>query len=213
MNAPSADRSAIAKQAARLVYSIVSAACQNKMNRLDHADLAEILGRNPDVRISRENRLETLASPGKRIPCLEPSDQPEAAKWVKSAPHSPKADYKAELVQQCALLDLKLEPEFRFHPERKFRADWRVHYLLWAGNDKSTGTWIPTRVLVEYEGGLYSSGKRGHSSIAGIHRDIEKANLAQIEGYLMIRVAPSHVVSGAALKWIEQAVKYAAKLA
>lgn len=122
--------------------------------------------------------------------------------------HSPKIDYKAQLVQQCELLGLKLEPEFKFLENRQFRADWRVHYGMWEEKrPKKIAHFIKSSVLVEYEGGIYSSGKRGHSSISGIQRDIEKSNLAQIAGWTVIRVAPKDVVSGVATNWIMDALR------
>lgn len=158
------------------------------MSRWSPMDLAEITARNPALRVNQAGKPE--------FPRIPAPDKSQGALGGKNDPstrlHSPKVDYKAMLVQQCELAGMRLEPEFRFHPERKFRADWKVNGHM---------------VLVEYEGGLYSGGKRGHSSIAGIQRDIEKANLAQILGYIVIRVAPMHVVSGEALSWIEEAIK------
>lgn len=110
--------------------------------------------------------------------------------------HQPKTDYKAMLVQQCEVIGLKLEPEFQFHPTRKFRVDWRVHLGMWEGKrpQHSETTFAPTRVLIDYEGGIFHKGRMGHDSVKGIKRDIEKHNLAQIEGYIMIRVTPDRIV-------------------
>lgn len=136
----------------------------------------------------------------------ESSAEPQA--HVSAKPHNPKTDYKSLLVQQCELIGLKMEPEFKFHPSRKFRADWRVHFGMWEGKrPKRITHFIASPVLVEYEGGIFSPGKRGHSSIAGIQRDIEKSNLAQIAGFTVIRVTPAHVVSGEAVKWIMDALR------
>jgi len=102
-----------------------------------------------------------------------------------------KVDYKLELLFQLRLLKIEVDHEFCFAPPRKWRADYRVR---------------DSRVLVEFEGGLFAKGKQGHSSVTGILRDIEKYNTAALLGWLVIRVTPKHVVSGEALKWIEQAV-------
>lgn len=102
-----------------------------------------------------------------------------------------KTDYKAELELQLKLVKIEVEPEYMFALPRKWRADYRIR---------------DTRVLVEFEGGLFAKGKQGHSSVTGILRDIEKYNTAALLGWLVIRVTPKHVVSGEALKWIEQAV-------
>ena len=103
-----------------------------------------------------------------------------------------KPDYKEELLSQLRLVKIEVEHEYRFALPRMWRADYRVR---------------DTRVLVEFEGGLFAKGKQGHSSVGGILRDIEKYNTAALLGWLVIRVTPKHVVSGEALKWIEQAVE------
>lgn len=103
-----------------------------------------------------------------------------------------RVDYKAELLQQFALVGIKVEPEFKFCKGRKWSADWRV---------------IGTNILVEFEGGLFQKSKGGHSSVSGILRDIEKYNAAALEGYTVIRVAPNHVRSGEAVKWVDAAIK------
>lgn len=160
------------------------------MTRWEPKDLANALSRNPALRINRSQGQKEGKGSHSAL------KRPERAANVKEAgfsgQHSAKTDYKRILVQQCEIAGLKLEPEFRFHPERKFRADWLV---------------VGSKVLIEYEGGLYSGGKRGHNSIAGIQRDIEKSNLAQILGFVVIRVTPKHVVSGEAFAWITDALK------
>lgn len=170
---------------------------------LTDADLAEMLAKNPGLRISPQNhsvsRPESDPSHGASTVNLAKP----ASKAAKGQSHKPKVDYKAVLLQQCELVGLRMEPEFAFHPQRKFRADWRVHFGVWEGKRPVKITcFVPSSVLVEYEGGLYLKGKRGHTSIAGIQRDIEKSNLAQILGYILIRVAPKDVVSGQAVEWI-----------
>lgn len=101
-------------------------------------------------------------------------------------------DYKAELVRQILEAGLPTpEPEFRFHPERQYRADWKVG----------------EKVLVEYQGGVYQSQATGHRSVGGVTRDIEKLNEAVSLDYVVIQVTPAMVVSGAALRYIRIAVK------
>lgn len=99
--------------------------------------------------------------------------------------------FKSELLQQLHFAKIQVEPEFKIFEHRKFRADWRVK---------------GTRILIEFEGGLFHKGKQGHSSVSGILRDIEKYNLCAIEGWTVVRVAPNHVRNGQALKWIEEAI-------
>lgn len=101
-------------------------------------------------------------------------------------------DYKAELVRQILEAGLPTpEPEFRFHPDRQYRADWKVG----------------ERVLVEYQGGVYQSQATGHRSVGGVTRDIEKLNEAVSLDYVVIQVTPAMVVSGAALRYIKIAVR------
>jgi len=103
-----------------------------------------------------------------------------------------KHDYKAEFEQQLSLVGIQVEREFYFAHPRKWRSDWRVK---------------DTRILIEFEGGLYAKRAAGHSSVTGIQRDIRKYNAAAIGGWLLIRITPEYVVKGDALKWVEDALK------
>jgi hypothetical protein len=165
---------------------------------MNETHLANILKKD-GYRLSPENRVKSLSKPlgGQSRQEQEKHAQPQVL--LNATAHSPRRDYKSELIQQCELIGLRLEPEFKFHPERRFRADWLI--VGYKGCDVRG-----RKVLVEFEGGLFSSGKRGHSSVAGILRDMSKANEAQILGFIVIRIAPSHVVSGEALTWIENAI-------
>lgn len=102
-----------------------------------------------------------------------------------------KTDYKAEFEQQLTLTGIKFEREFFFALPRKWRSDWLI-----------TGT----RVLVEFEGGLFAKRAAGHSSTTGILRDIEKYNSAALAGWIVIRITPNYIKSGEALNWVEQAI-------
>lgn len=159
------------------------------MTRWSPADLATALSRNPGLRVNRSPKPVKPILPSEGVKSLQ--GHPDAKEQGSSGQHRAKTDYKAMLVQQCEIAGLKLEPEFKFHPTRKFRADWLV-----AGS----------KVLIDYEGGIFHKGRMGHDSIKGIKRDIEKHNLAQIEGYVMIRVTPDRIVSGEAFAWIESAI-------
>ena len=78
------------------------------------------------------------------------------------------------------------ETEYRFHPVRKWRADFKV------GDD----------VLIEVEG-LTAQGGR-HQRTAGYTNDCEKYNEATLLGYRVLRVTPAHVHNGMALQWVEK---------
>jgi hypothetical protein len=100
-------------------------------------------------------------------------------------------DYKAQFEQVLSYVGIEVQHEFRFAPPRRWRSDYRVK---------------GSKVLIEFEGGLFAKGKQGHSSISGILRDIEKYNSAALLGYIVIRITPKHVETGQALQWVEQAI-------
>lgn len=92
------------------------------------------------------------------------------------------------VVLTCRAHGLPLpEREATFIPGRQFRAD----YL-----------WRARRVVLEIEGGITRGGKGGgtarggHSTVEGILRDMEKSNLAQLNGFRYFRVTPRQVARG-----------------
>ena len=64
-----------------------------------------------------------------------------------------------------------LEAEFRFHPQRRWRADF-AH--------------VPSRTLIEIEGGIYVQGR--HNRAAGFAADIEKYLEAALDGWRVVRL-------------------------
>jgi very-short-patch-repair endonuclease len=66
-----------------------------------------------------------------------------------------------------------LEKEFRFHPVRKWRADF-AH--------------LPSRTLIEIEGGIYINGR--HNRGAGFAADLEKYLEAALDGWRVVRLGP-----------------------
>ena len=72
----------------------------------------------------------------------------------------------------------ELEKEFRFHPERKWRADF-AH--------------IPSRTLIEIEGGIYVNGR--HNRGAGFAADLEKYFEAALSGWRVIRIGPNELTA------------------
>ena len=64
-----------------------------------------------------------------------------------------------------------LEAEFRFHPQRRWRADF-AH--------------VPSRTLIEIEGGIYVQGR--HNRTAGFAADIEKYLEAALDGWRVVRL-------------------------
>ena len=72
-----------------------------------------------------------------------------------------------------------LEREFRFHPKRRWRADF-AH--------------LPSRTLIEIEGGIWIQGR--HNRAAGFVADMEKYLEATLAGWAVIRLADVHLEVG-----------------
>lgn len=91
---------------------------------------------------------------------------------------------------QMKAIGLKPVCEYKFHKERRWRADF---------------AFPDQRVLVEFEGGVFSGGR--HTRGAGFEKDCEKYNSAVMLGYHVLRFTKRHVESGEALQMIEKAVE------
>lgn len=96
------------------------------------------------------------------------------------------------LAFQLKAAKIKFEREFRFHPTRFWRVDFRIEG-------------VP--LLVEIHGGQWMRGKSGHSSGSGLARDWDKSNNAQLLGYTYLQFGTAQVKSGEALKTIEAAIR------
>jgi len=70
----------------------------------------------------------------------------------------------------------ELEKEFRFHPTRRWRADF-AH--------------LESKTLIEIEGGIYINGR--HNRPAGFAADLEKYLEAALEGWRVIRLGPNEL--------------------
>ncbi|MDV7454449.1 DUF559 domain-containing protein [Acinetobacter baumannii] len=81
------------------------------------------------------------------------------------------------------------EQEYKFHPNRKWRADFLI-----------TGT----KILIEVEGGIWSGGR--HTRGKGYIGDMEKYNSAAMMGFTVLRFSTEQVKAGVAIKQIEQLV-------
>ena len=69
-----------------------------------------------------------------------------------------------------------LEREFRFHAERRWRADF-AH--------------LPSRTLIEVEGGIWVQGR--HNRAAGFNADLEKYLEAGLLGWRVFRFGPEQI--------------------
>ena len=69
-----------------------------------------------------------------------------------------------------------LEREFRFHAERRWRADF-AH--------------LDSRTLIEIEGGIWVNGR--HNRAAGFNADLEKYLEAGLAGWRVFRLGPDQI--------------------
>jgi len=96
---------------------------------------------------------------------------------------------EATLVQHLKTHKISFEQEYKFHPTRKWRADFLI-----------TGK----KILVEVEGGIWSGGR--HTRGKGYLGDMEKYNEAAMMGFTVLRFSTEQVKAGVAIKQIEQLV-------
>jgi very-short-patch-repair endonuclease len=95
------------------------------------------------------------------------------------------------LDRQCQLAGLPTPvSEYRFHPSRKWRADF---------------CWPDHGLIAEIEGGAFVGGR--HTRGAGFVADLGKYNAATLLGYRILRFTPQQVRSGEALNVLTEALK------
>jgi hypothetical protein len=83
------------------------------------------------------------------------------------------------LVNLCRMAGLpEPTPEHRFHPTRKWRADYAFLFTS-------------PRVLVEIDGGAWTQGR--HTRGTGFIADMEKLNAAALLGFMVLRYAPNQL--------------------
>jgi very-short-patch-repair endonuclease len=81
------------------------------------------------------------------------------------------------------------EREYRFHPARKWRADF---------------AWPERKLLVECEGATWVRGR--HTRGSGYAADLEKYNAASMLGYTLLRFTADMVKSGVAIVTVQRAL-------
>lgn len=87
----------------------------------------------------------------------------------------------------CKVNKIDVVREFKFHPTRKWRADFAIP-------DKM--------ILIEIEGGVWIQGR--HQTGTGFSADCEKYSHAALLGYKVFRFTPDMVKSGEAIGMIGQ---------
>ena len=100
------------------------------------------------------------------------------------------ADKKTILIGVRAILDdlfPAVTPEYKFHPSRKWRADFAIPHLY---------------ILIEIEGGVYTKGR--HTRGKGYTNDCEKYNAAGLLGYTVYRFTYEHLRNGYFTDFIKQ---------
>lgn len=84
------------------------------------------------------------------------------------------------------------QPEYRFHPHRRWRFDY---------------AWVDQQVALEIEGGIWIKTKDGghgrHNRPVGFTNDMEKYNAAVILGWKVLRVTPEQISNGYAAKLVQ----------
>lgn len=114
-------------------------------------------------------------------------DQPQAGETVTREPHKLETSRSTRepaspvypLVNLCRLAGLpEPTPEHRFHPVRKWRADYAFLFTT-------------PRVLVEIDGGAWTQGR--HTRGAGFIEDQRKLNAAALLGFAVLRYTPDRL--------------------
>jgi very-short-patch-repair endonuclease len=98
------------------------------------------------------------------------------------------------LAVQLEQAGIPFEREYRFHPSRKWRADFWV-LKPWSLMSLSD-------LLIEIDGGSWVAGR--HTRGSGFEKDAEKLNAAAELGYRVLRFTPRMVESGEALAQIKR---------
>lgn len=79
------------------------------------------------------------------------------------------------------------EQEYRFHPTRRWRADF---------------AWPDAMVMLEVEGGIWQQGR--HTRPQGFTKDLDKYNTATAMGWALIRCLPSTICGASTVSHIRR---------
>lgn len=85
---------------------------------------------------------------------------------------------------------IHLEPEYKFLDDRKFRFDFAIPDLL---------------IAIEIEGGIWTGGR--HTRGAGYRKDMEKYNLATVEGWRILRFTPQDICMNESLSLVKKLIE------
>ena len=101
------------------------------------------------------------------------------------------------LAAQLEQAGIPFEREYKFHPSRKWRADfavWGIEPLFRLEAD----------ILIEVDGATWTMGRHNHPT--SVAKEYERTAAAAILGYRMIRCTTEQVNDGTCLLWIRQAL-------
>ena len=97
---------------------------------------------------------------------------------------------EALLENHLNALKIPFTKEYRFHPERRWLADFRIDDMP---------------ILVEVEGGVFSNGR--HTRGEGYTKDCEKYSAAAVNGWYVIRGTTEQIKAGLVIQWIEKLIE------
>ena len=104
---------------------------------------------------------------------------------------------EAHICMEAILVELfgSAHAEYQFAPPRRFRFDYAVFL---------TTHWRKRqfKLAVEIDGGIWTGGR--HTRGLGFQRDMEKLNLAAIEGWSVLRFTPQQCKNGTAKEILSQ---------
>lgn len=86
-------------------------------------------------------------------------------------------------------LGVKITPEYKFHPDRRWRFDYAI---------------VDERIAIEIEGGLWLQGR--HNRPLSMIKDFEKYNNAAMLGWRILKYTPQQIVN---TRQVEKDVKNA----
>lgn len=93
-----------------------------------------------------------------------------------------------KIIKAC--IGVEITPEYKFHPERKWRFDWCI---------------VPYKIAVEVEGGAWIFGR--HNRPSGFIKDMEKYNEATRLGFRVIRVQPEELNTSYTIDLIKELIE------
>jgi hypothetical protein len=106
------------------------------------------------------------------------------------------------LATQLEQAGIPFEREYRFHPSRKWRADFAIVGPVEIPITPNVTIGGTAYLLIEIDGGSWVAGR--HTRGSGFEKDAEKLNAAAELGYRVLRYTPRMIESGEALEQIRR---------